>query len=218
MEKAVGLDLEHHAPPGRSIDPSGTRDVTPMVVARRRRSEHSKRVKAVFALDVGSGCIQSAPIQGLLEGQLIPTAERRVCSIIRTDVITVSPAQSTVARVKLVLHLGRRSDPYVGGQDRVQRAPQLLNGPSLRYSNSDRLTSRMHAGISTSRPCRRDPVADEALERLFQYALYGPLIGLALPSAELGPVIVQYELHSAFGHCWKATRPGGCVKQACSRV
>jgi len=216
MEKAVGGDLEHHT--AWAILPTGMCDMAPMVIAGRRGSEHSKRLKAVFALDAGGGCIQSAPIQGLPECQLVPTTERRMRSVIRADVVAVSPAQSTVARMKLVLHLGRRGDPYVGGQDRVQCAPQLLNGPSLRYSNTDRLTPRMHAGISASRTRGRDPLADEALQRLFQYALYGPLIGLALPSAEFGPVIVQYELHSAFGHCWKATRPGGCVKQACSRV
>ncbi len=216
VEKAVGCDLEND-PAGARL-PSSMRDVAPMLVAGWRRSEYGKRLKAVFALDVGGGCIQSAPIQGLPECQLVPTTERRMCSIIRTDVIAVSPAQSTVTRVELVLHLGRRSDPYVGGQDGVQCAPQLLNGPSLRYSNTDRLAPRMHAGISAPRSRCRDALADEALQRLFQYALYGPLIGLALPSAEFGPVIVQYELHSAFGHCWKATRAGGCVKQAWSRV
>src|SRR4029079_10803496 len=103
MEKAVGLDLEHDST--RSIEPPGARDVAPMAVSGRRRSEHRKRLKAVFALDAGGRCIQSAPIQGLPECQLVPTTERRMCSIIRADVVAVSPAQSTVPRMKLVLHL-----------------------------------------------------------------------------------------------------------------
>src|SRR5262249_13793002 len=41
----------------------------------------------------------------------------------------------------------------------------------------------------------------------------GALLRLAFPSAESGAVVVQHELHSAIGHCLKATGTGGSVKQ-----
>ena len=175
-----------------------------MIVVRRRGAADGKAPKAVFALDARGSDIQSAPIQGLPERQLVPTAKRRVCFVIRADVVAVAPAHRTVARVKLASHLGRRGDPDVRRQHGVQGAPQFLNAPPVRHPNTDRLSSRVHSGVGPSRAQRGDWRAHEALQCRLQNALDGARLRLALPSTESGPVIVQHELHGAFGHRMKA--------------
>jgi hypothetical protein len=110
-------------------------------------------------------------------------------------------------------HLGRARDPDVRRQDRVQRAPQLLNVPPIRNPNSNCLASRVHAGIRPARSQRRDMGGTQPLERCFELALDGALLRLPLPPAEARPVVVQNELHGAFGHCFKATSMRGDVNQ-----
>ncbi len=84
-----------------------------MIVVRRRGTPNGKAPKAVLTLDAGGSDIQSAPIQGLPERQLVPTTKRGMSFVIRADVVAVPPAHRTVARMELASHLGRRRDPDV---------------------------------------------------------------------------------------------------------
>ncbi len=212
MKEPVGFDLEYQ-PPG-PIRPACFRDATAVIVVSRRRPENGEAPKAVLTHQVGGSGIQSAPYQGLPESQLVPTTKRRVCRFIRADVIAVPPAHCTVPRVELVSHLGRGRDPDVVRQHRIQRAPQLPDVPFVRDAYTDRLTSRVHAGVGPARTQRRDRRGAEALERRLQNALNRALFRLPLPSTEPRPVVVQHELHGAFGHCWKATSTRGSVNQS----
>ena len=89
--------------------------------------------------------------------------------------------------------------------------------PSFRNPHSDRLASRVNAGIRAARPQRGNWCGAQSPQCLLQHALNGSLIRLALPPAESGAVVVQHELHSALGHCVKTTGPGGSVKQRYTR-
>src|SRR5512138_3881342 len=137
-----------------------------------------------------------------------------------SDEVAIPPAHCTVARVKLFSHFGRRGDPDIRRQNRVQRAPQLLNvsPPPFRNSNAYRLSARVDARIGPAGPQRGDRTIAQPRQRLFEDALYGALLRLALPSTESGPVIVQHELHGALGHCWKTTSTMKGVKQLRSVV
>ena len=90
MQESVGFDLEHQ--PTRSFSPSRLCDATSMIVLGGRRTEYGEAPEAVVTLEVGGRRIQSAPLQGLPECQLVPTTKRRVCFVIRADVITITPA------------------------------------------------------------------------------------------------------------------------------
>ena len=216
MQESVGFDLEHE--PTRPITPSRGGHTTAMIVMGRRRTEYGEAPEAVITLQV-SGCrIQGAPVQGLPECELEPSPKRRVCLVIRADVVAVPPAYCTVARVKLILHRGGRRNPYIGGKNGVERASQRLNisPPSFGNADPDRLTPGMHPGIRSARPQCGNRRGAQPPQCLLQNALYGSLIRLALPPAEPGAVVVQHELHGALGHCIKTTGMGGCVKQRCS--
>ena len=111
MKESVGFDLEHQ--PARPISPARSSHATAVIVVRGRRTQNGKAPKAMLTLEVGGRGIQSAPIQGLPECQLVPTTKRGVSFVIRADVIAVPPAHRTVARMELASHLGRRRDPHV---------------------------------------------------------------------------------------------------------
>ena len=151
MKESIGFDLEYQAP--GPITPSRIRHAATMIVVLRRSAEYREAPEAVFAREVGGRRIQSAPLQGLPECELVPNTKRRVRFLICADVITVPPAQCTIARVKLISHVERCRDPYVGREHCVQRAPQLLNvpapTPSLRNSNAYCLASRVNSGIGS---------------------------------------------------------------------
>lgn len=178
-----------------------------MIIIGRRRTAYGEAPETVVPFEEGGRRVQSAPRQGPLERQLVPTTEWRVCFVIRADVVAVPPADCTVSRVKIVSHFSSSGDPDVGGQQRIERAPQLLNvaPPPLRHPNANRLSSRVHSGVRSARSERRDRRRAQPLENLFQYPLNGALLRLALPPAESGAVVVQYELHIALGHCPKTT-------------
>src|SRR5437868_13300284 len=67
----------------------------------------------------------------------------------------------------------------------------------------------MNSGVSATGTQGGDWHGAQTLECRLQYALDGALLRLPLPSAEFGPVIVQHELHGAFGHCGKLSGQGG---------
>ena len=121
MEKPVGFDVEHQ--PAGAVVPARASHVAAMIVVSGCRAEHGEAPKAVLTRQVIGSRIQSAPIQGQLDCELVPATKRRVRLFVGADEIAIPPAQCTVARVKLVLHLGRRGDPDVRRQDGVQRAP-----------------------------------------------------------------------------------------------
>ncbi len=213
VKKSVGFDLENES--ARTVAPSRVGDATAMIVVSRRRPEYGEAPEAVVTLEVDSRRIQSAPVQGLPECQLVPTTKRRVCFLIRADVVTIPPADCTVPRVKLGPHLRRSRDPHVAWKNRVERAPQFLTvaPPPFWYPNTNRLPASVHPRVGASRPQRGHRSGAKPLECLFQNSLYGALLRLALPPAEPGAVIVQYELHGALGHCSKPTGAEKCVKQ-----
>jgi hypothetical protein len=184
-----------------------------MVVVRWCRPHDGEAPEAVITLELGGRRIQSAPLQGLPESELVPSTKRRVRRVVGADVVAVPPAHCTVPRVKLVSHLDRLRDPDVGGKDRIQCAPQALHVPSIRNPNSHRLASRVYAGVGSTGAQRRDSGSTQPLERVFQDTLNRPLLRLPLPSAETRPVVVQHELHGALGHCRKATRARCAVNQ-----
>jgi hypothetical protein len=111
MKESVGFDLEHQ--PASTISPACPSHPTAMIVVRGRGAANGKAPKAMLTLDAGGSDIQSAPIQGLPERQLVPTTKRGVSFVIRADVVAVPPAHRTVARMELASHLGRRRNPNV---------------------------------------------------------------------------------------------------------
>jgi hypothetical protein len=212
MQEPVGFDFEHE--PARPLTPARLAHATAMIVVRGRRTEYGEAQEAVFTLDMGGGCIQSAPIEGLPDCELVPSTEWRIRLLVRPDVVAVAPAHRTVPRVKLAMHFDRGRDPHIRGQQRVQRPSKLLYVlPTLCDAHAHGLTARMHPSIRPSGAQRRRWRAAQPLERLFQNSLNGALPRLALPPAEPGAVIVQHELHGALGHCWKTIVTGGSVKQ-----
>lgn len=213
MQESIGFDFEDE--PTRSIAPPRRCNATAVIVMSRRRTEYGEAPETVVTLDIGGRGIQSAPLQGLPECQLVPTTKRRVCFVIRADVVAVPSTYRTVARVKLVPHFSGCRDPHVRWKNRVECAPQLLNvsPPSFGHPNTNGLTSRMNTGIRSARSQGSDWRGTEPRQCLLQNALNGSLSRLALPPAEPGAVVVQHELHSALGHCAKTTNLGGCVKQ-----
>lgn len=198
VKKAVGFDLEHQA--ARSIAPARLVDATVVIIVGRRRSQHCEAPKAVVTREVGGRRIQSAPIQGLPECELVPTTKRRLRCVIRADVVTVASTHCTVPRVELVAHLRRAGDPHVLWQNRVQSPPQLADVPAIRHPHTDGLPSGVYARVGTTRAQRGNRGAAQSLERCLEHALYGALFRLPLPPAELCPVIVQHELHGPLGH------------------
>lgn len=213
MQESVGFDFEHQ--PTSPIAPSRAEHATAVIVMGRRRTQYGEAPEAVITLEVGGRCIQSAPLEGLPECELVPTTKWRVCFLVRADVVAVASAYCTETRVKLVPHLGGGRDPHIRGKNRVQRPPKVLNAaaPSLRNPHSDRLASRVNAGIRAARPQRGNWCGANSPQCLLQHALNGSLIRLALPPAESGAIVVQHELHSALGHCAKTIGTGGTVKQ-----
>ena len=213
MQESIGFDLEYQS--ATPVSPPGLLDVTPVMITGRRGSKHGEAAKAMIAGEVRGCGIQSRPLQGLLERELVSSAERGVRRGIRSDVIAVAPTHRTVPGVKLAPHRHRRRHPDVGGQHRIQCAPQLLNIlPPIRYPNADGLPPCMDARVGTAGSKCGDRRAAESLQCLFQYPLNGALLRLALPPAESGAVIVQHELHGALGHCSKTTSTHESVKQS----
>src|SRR5258706_11917648 len=176
MQESVGFDLEHQ--PTRPIAPLRAEHATAVIVTGRRRTQNGEAPEAMVTLEVGGRCIQSAPLEGLPECQLVPTTKRRVCFFVRADVVAVASAYCTETCVKLVAHLGGRSNPHVGGKYRVQRTPKLLNAaaPSFRNPHSDRLASGVNAGIRAARPQRGNWCGAQSPQCLLQHALNGSLI------------------------------------------
>ena len=78
----------------------------------------------------------------------------------------------------------------------------------------------MHTRIRPTRPEGRNGCATEARERLFDHPLYRALLRLSLPTAEVRAVILQNELHGAFGHREESypTRNGRASKTACAMI
>jgi hypothetical protein len=213
MQESIGFDLEYQS--ATPVTPPGLLHLTPVMITGRRGSKHGETAKAMIAREVRGCSIQSRPLQGLLERELVWSAERGACLCIRSDVIAVAATHRTVPGVKLPPHRHRRRHPDVGGEHRIQSSPQLLNIlPPVGYPNADGLAPCMDARVGPAGSKCGDRRAAESLQCLFQYPLNGALLRLALPPAESGAVIVQHELHGALGHCWKTTSTHERVKQS----
>ena len=76
MQESVGFDLEHQ--PARPIAPARFGDAAAVIVMRRRRTQYGEGAEAVLTLEVGGRRIQSAPLEGLPECELVPTTKRRI--------------------------------------------------------------------------------------------------------------------------------------------
>src|SRR4051812_34630168 len=117
-----------------------------------RRAHDREAPEAVITLDESGPGVQSAPLQGLPDCQLVPSAKWRACFVIRTDVITITSAQCAVSCMELVPHLRGRCDPDIGRQHCVERALELRNAasPSLRDANAHRLPSGVNSRVRTA--------------------------------------------------------------------
>jgi hypothetical protein len=73
MKEPVGFYFEHE--PARPFPPARFENATAMIVVRGRRTPYGEAPEAVFTLEVGGRRIQSAPLEGLPECELVPTTK-----------------------------------------------------------------------------------------------------------------------------------------------
>src|SRR5438067_9016317 len=130
--------------------PSSRSNGAAMIVVSRRRSEYSEGAKAVIAFKHRCRLIERSSIKRPVDRVLTWPSKRRPCFFVRTDVVTIAPRDGAVACMKLRTHLEGGSDPYVVGQDRVECASHSHGTPALGKAHTDRLTSRVHAGVGSS--------------------------------------------------------------------
>ena len=74
MQEPVGFDREHQ--PARSFTPARVRHAASVIVMGGRRPDNGEAPEAMVTLELSGRRIQSAPVQGLPECELIPTTKR----------------------------------------------------------------------------------------------------------------------------------------------
>jgi hypothetical protein len=121
-----------------------------MVIVGGRRSLHGEGKKSVLAFQQRRALVELRPIQWLTDGEFARPTERRPRFVVGADVITIAPRDGAVACMKLGTHLVCGGDPDIFGQHRVQCTAHSGSTPTIGKANTDRLTSRMHAGVSSS--------------------------------------------------------------------
>ena len=87
---------------------------------------------------------------GVLESELVSAAKGTVGLVISSYEIAIAPGRCAIACVKLGTHLERSRDPHVSRQDRIQCTSHSHGIPALGEAHTDRLTSRVHGGVSSS--------------------------------------------------------------------
>jgi hypothetical protein len=108
---------------------------------------------------------------------------------------------------------GRRFDgehPHVAGQAGVQRPHQRGGIVIARHANARHLSAGMDAGIGAPPPLHADRRAFERRKRVFEQALDGHALGLALPPDEPRAVVGERQLQGAGGQARDPGLTTGC--------
>jgi hypothetical protein len=105
---------------------------------------------------------------------------------------------SVVTGVKSVLHLGYVDDADIGGQPLIQRAQDRVHWSETRLNarfwtepQVGHLSPGMDPGVSASGALDVDGSPEEILGGFAKLALDGARIGLLLPAAVFGSVVLQ---------------------------
>ena len=104
--------------------------------------------------------------------------------------VPVGPRDRIVTRVESRAGLRQSVDPHVVGKLGIPRPPELPRRNASPLIEVDHLATGMHARIGAARSDHARP-ADDSLEGVLANTLYGDRVGLSLPAAVRGAIVLE---------------------------